>query len=135
MVSQARRNSRARPPSGLPSLSGVRSRRGTSLRVAARGAVGMSGPPSIRSLSRTDDAVEGALHPEDHATLNRVDDHVQADPHDREDDQDREDAGHVHVEVALQYEIAEPGLGADELAHDRADDREHDGDVEAVEDG
>ncbi len=79
-------------------------------------------------------AVAAGVHPEYDPALRDPDQRMQPHPDHREDDQDREGAGHVEIEVLLQDEIAEPCLGADELADDGANHRQHDGDVEPDED-
>src|SRR5436309_1918619 len=70
------------------------------------------------------------LRPEDHALLHGLHDQVQGDPERGEQDEHGEDPGDVQGKVELENEVAEPALGAHELAHDGPEHAEHDGDVE-----
>src|SRR5689334_4533174 len=91
-----------------PALSAVRSSTGISSALAARTfccILGLLLDWFVVGRSRTDNALARGVHPEHDAALQRADHRMQADADRRQDDQDRESAGHVEVEVLLQDEV------------------------------
>src|ERR1700681_220480 len=68
--------------------------------------------------------------PRDGEPLRDLEDHEQDDADDRHRDERREQLRRVEVAVGAHDDVAQPRVRADELAHDRTDDRERSGGLE-----
>src|SRR3954470_24123752 len=86
------------------------------------GAGGMTFGP--RPGSGADGAMDICRGPEHHALLHRLHDRVENDAESGQYHEESEHGRYLQIGVVDQEQIAEPGIGAHELAHDGAYDTE-----------